>query len=310
MLGLTAAGLALGAKVLAGAGITAGGIGLGTGYFGDQAREKAIKDYQTQVLGGLKTEEEWQKGLDPLTKTLIEEESVGNTAYKRRNQKIVNGLYQGPGAQELYARLDDLGRTSYTQNDLAASSKIGGQGLGRLTPEQILRSTQDETNKIKRSGELTNLLQSKGEKGVQELAKLKKTLKGGTLANENDLISAISRVEKSIKGELGGETEVLLRERGIQDADRALARDTQDWKQNYMTTQQSNQTALTKASMQFQAQQAQANREQNALLYRMQMEDRRADRESRESAADRKERMQMILGLINQGTRQIQRISY
>lgn len=310
MLGLTAAGVALGLKVLAGGGLAAGGIGLGTGYFGDQSREKAIKDYQTQVLGGLKTEEEWQKGLDPLTKTLIEEESVGNTAYKRRNQKIVSGLYQGPGAQELYQRLTDLGRTSYTQNDLAASPQIGGQGLGRLTPEQILRATQDEANKIKTSSELTKLLQSKGDRGIQELSKLKKTLKGGSLADENDLISAISRVDTAIDEGFGGKNEVLRRSRGIEDANQELARDTQSWKQNYMTQQQSNQTDLTKATMQFQAQQAQANREQNALLYRMQMEDRRADRDSRESAADRKERMQMILGLINQGTRGIQRISY
>ena len=308
-------GAALLKKLLIGGAIVGGGSLATKGYLdlsSDSYQEGAIDKLTQAISQGkenkyLKPNAEGKLEFQPgnfFSQQLIREEDVADEAYERINKAAL----RNPNFKEYR---DALGALDMTVDQ-----------VGNQTPADFLATRQNDiANALKAKelrGDIAGITFADGSNpiipqgvnndaaGLQQLRQIKSSAER-RIAGEPG--GAINQIEYSRERDRVGDlnTTRMLDYKVAQAHDAAeLARYQVD-----LARHQSDQrNRYNNDLLQWKSGEADADRKQQLGLYQLQSQNARAEREARETAAERRERMQMMLALISQGSRSLQQIRF
>ena len=281
------------------------GIGLATGGIQDSLTQGAQDKLKLAISQG---EEDRLLGpngamkVNPIVQQFVDEQQLVDDTY---NQLQRSALRSSPEFREAV--------------DLLGEVVTKDQDLGRIAPGDFLAQNTAAITKARTSRDLeTQLAGMVTVDGtpviVPESAKGNPNALRSLIAKNDD---AISRSPYGAKGQ-----EDYRRQRlGVSDRNNtkmleyqiATARDA-----NELARFNAEASAFDAAErrryenriLDWKSGEADADRKQQLGLYQLQAQNQRAERESRESIADRRERLQMMLALISRGTQGLQQIRF
>lgn len=294
--------LAISGLITGGAGV---GIGFGTGAIQDSLTQGAEEKLRNAIVEGkedrlLTGEGDAQRmKVNPLVGLLIDESKVDDQVYSDLNK---NAQRTDPKYREALSLLN------MTRED-----------VGNVAPGDFLaqRQTEIETARTAKDlrTDLSNMVDAKGNPVIiPEDIKNDPDRLRALKASTNEELSRTPYGTKGIVDYKRNRQGMLDRNAtALQNYEIAQGRDAAAL-QRYQVDLQKHQSdqlnAYNNRVLDWKSGEAAADRKQELGLYRLNYDNQRSEREARETASDRKERLAMILALIGQGTAGLERIRF